>query len=85
MTPTNNPCPKFLRKPKCCMVLSTPPAACSLRQFAPSPPNSYAPWCAFYTAGNVFCHHIIIIIMEIDDNFMAKIPNNQPHVDGWVM
>lgn len=39
-----------------------------------------APGCPFYT-GVVSCHHNIIIIMEIDDDLMAKIPNNQPHFD----
>jgi hypothetical protein len=34
-------------------------------------------WCPLYT-GNVYCHHIIII-MEIDADMMAKLPNNQTH------
>ncbi len=28
--------------------------------------------------GDVYCHHIIII-MEVDADMMAKLPNNQPH------
>jgi hypothetical protein len=32
--------------------------------------------CPLYT-GDVSCHHIIII-MEIDADVMAKLPNNQP-------
>ena len=34
--------------------------------------------CPLYT-GDVYCHIIIIIIMKIDADVMAKLPNNQPH------